>query len=294
LKGNRNNVNSSEVSNRQSDNSSSNSNELLTKDFLRKYIHYAKNRIQPVLSDEAMEIISTSYANMRSRQTKKNLPITARTLETIIRLSTASAKSRLSVSVDEVDVEMAMELMNFVLFHDIGNDDNNNNSSSGRANIPSVLQSMNNQLLTMNSKSGGKQQQQLSSKISSDKENQPPSTAISVYDDLNEDEQWDESMDITADSKISINDLESELRTHFVAIDTTSKRYLEVAALMSELLSAELDSISLNQLMKRLNNNAGPDKQRRRRDAYSHKEILSILLTLELNNRVSSIMHTCM
>ena len=36
--------------------------DFLTKEFLRKYIHYAKNRIHPVLSDEAMQSISAAYA----------------------------------------------------------------------------------------------------------------------------------------------------------------------------------------------------------------------------------------
>ena len=92
--------------------------DLLTKEFLRKYIHYAKSRIHPVLSDDAMESISTAYAGMRAKQSQKNLPITARSLETIIRLSSASAKARLSTSVEEQDVEVAVELMNFVLFHE--------------------------------------------------------------------------------------------------------------------------------------------------------------------------------
>ena len=94
--------------------------DVLTKDFLRKYIHYAKNRVHPVLSEVAMENISTAYADMRAKQSQKNLPVTARSLETIIRLSSASAKARLSPSVDEEDVELATELMNYVLFHEIG------------------------------------------------------------------------------------------------------------------------------------------------------------------------------
>jgi DNA replication licensing factor MCM3 len=94
--------------------------DLLTKEFLRKYIHYSKSRIHPVLSEEAMERISSDYANMRAQQSRRNLPITARTLETMIRLATASAKSRLSQSVDIVDVDAAAELLNFVLFHEIG------------------------------------------------------------------------------------------------------------------------------------------------------------------------------
>ena len=58
---------------------------------------------------------------MRSKQNQKNLPVTARSLETLIRLSSANAKARLSSSVDDEDVETAIELMNFVLFHEIGN-----------------------------------------------------------------------------------------------------------------------------------------------------------------------------
>ncbi|CAE7183929.1 MCM3 [Symbiodinium microadriaticum] len=87
--------------------------DVLTKEFLRKYIHYARNRVKPVLSAEAMEAISSAYAEMRSKQTPKSL-------ETIIRLASAHAKSRLSSSVEEVDVDEALDLMNFVLFHEIG------------------------------------------------------------------------------------------------------------------------------------------------------------------------------
>lgn len=303
LKGNRNLNGSSssgvDASNKWTNNVSS--NELLTKDFLRKYIHYAKNRIQPVLSDDAMEIISTSYANMRSRQSKKNLPITARTLETIIRLSTASAKSRLSVSVDEVDVDMAMELMNFVLFHDIGNEDYNNSSNSrGGINTPSVLQSMNNQLLAMG-KTQGKQQQMSKQ---NEKENQPPSSAMSVYDEMSHEQQHDDDdgQDSNGDnniddSKMNLDDLENELRERYIPFDISSTRYLEVASLMSRLLSADMDSISFEQLVSKLNYTiivSRGDKKKttttatmRRKDFYSNRELLSILLTLEQNNQVS-------
>ena len=94
--------------------------DVLTKDFLRKYIYYAKMRQAPALSDEAMEVISAAYAGMRSKSGMKNLPVTARTLETIIRLSTASAKTRLSRAVEVQDVDCAVELINYVLFHEIG------------------------------------------------------------------------------------------------------------------------------------------------------------------------------
>ena len=48
------------------------------------------------LTGEAMEVIGDYYADLRSQADTNALPITVRTLETIIRLSTAAAKARLS------------------------------------------------------------------------------------------------------------------------------------------------------------------------------------------------------
>jgi len=59
---------------------------------------------------------------MRGRQSRRNLPVTARTLETIIRIASANAKARLSKSVDSCDVDVAVDLMNFVIFHEAGGD----------------------------------------------------------------------------------------------------------------------------------------------------------------------------
>ncbi|KAL1366353.1 hypothetical protein HN51_014191 [Arachis hypogaea] len=95
--------------------------DTLTIKFLKKYIHYAKHRIQPELSDEASEQIATAYAELRSAnsnaKTGGTLPITARTLETIIRLSTAHAKLKLSRQVSKSDVDAALKVLNFAIYH---------------------------------------------------------------------------------------------------------------------------------------------------------------------------------
>uniref|UniRef100_A0A7S1B534 DNA replication licensing factor MCM3 n=1 Tax=Corethron hystrix TaxID=216773 RepID=A0A7S1B534_9STRA len=94
------------------------STEILTQDFLKKYIHYARTRIRPVLTEEARECIAMNYTDMRARMDERTLPITARSLETVIRLSTAHAKSRLGRSVEVEDVEAAMEILSFALYHE--------------------------------------------------------------------------------------------------------------------------------------------------------------------------------
>eukprot|EP00525_Craspedostauros_australis_P010310 CAMPEP_0198133854 /NCGR_PEP_ID=MMETSP1442-20131203/59782_1 /TAXON_ID= /ORGANISM="Craspedostauros australis, Strain CCMP3328" /LENGTH=403 /DNA_ID=CAMNT_0043794989 /DNA_START=27 /DNA_END=1238 /DNA_ORIENTATION=- len=83
---------------------SSTAHDTLQHDFLRKYLRFAK-RLEPELSEEATEFIANEYAEMRCRQDERTLPVTARTLETVIRLATAHAKLRLSHIVAEEATE---------------------------------------------------------------------------------------------------------------------------------------------------------------------------------------------
>jgi DNA replication licensing factor MCM3 len=68
--------------------------ELLKISFLKKYISYAKTTVHPTLTDGARELIVANYTELRGKQADGTvaMPITARSLETIIRLSTAHAK----------------------------------------------------------------------------------------------------------------------------------------------------------------------------------------------------------
>ena len=91
--------------------------------FIKKYIQYAKKRCEPVLTKEASNHVVNTYANLRNEDlhanTRRTSPITARTLETLIRLSTAHAKARLSSRVEESDAIAAEEILKFALFREI-------------------------------------------------------------------------------------------------------------------------------------------------------------------------------
>ena len=91
--------------------------ELLNAEFIKKYIHFAKNRPPPQLSSAARDSIASFYNQIRQAQDQaRSMPVTARALETLIRLSTAHAKLRLSKSVDEDDVTAAFDILKFALY----------------------------------------------------------------------------------------------------------------------------------------------------------------------------------
>ncbi|XP_041466825.1 zygotic DNA replication licensing factor mcm3-like [Lytechinus variegatus] len=89
-------------------------------EFMRKYIHIAKG-MQPQLTREAADCIADEYSKLRSQDATANniaktAPVTARSLETLIRLSTAHAKARMSKTVDLQDAEAAIQLVQFAIF----------------------------------------------------------------------------------------------------------------------------------------------------------------------------------
>ncbi|KAF2732176.1 DNA replication licensing factor MCM3 [Polyplosphaeria fusca] len=101
---------------------SSRRTEVLSIPFIKKYVQYAK-REKPILTKGAADHIVAAYSALRNDElesgTRKTSPITARTLETLIRLSTAHAKSRLSKRVEQKDAEIAEQILRFALFKEI-------------------------------------------------------------------------------------------------------------------------------------------------------------------------------
>merc|ERR1719225_1248855 len=100
-------------------NSRKKTDKIVSVQFMKKYIHIAKC-IRPVLSKEASDMLADEYANLRSDDFEAGVArtqtVTARALETLIRLATAHAKARLSKVVEEQDAEVAIQLVQFAYF----------------------------------------------------------------------------------------------------------------------------------------------------------------------------------
>jgi replicative DNA helicase Mcm len=92
-------------------------------ELLRKYIAYAKRNCFPTMTEAAKAEIRDFYVDLRSRGADEDapVPVTARKLEALVRLSEASARVRLSDDVDVADAERAVRIARHCL-EDIGMD----------------------------------------------------------------------------------------------------------------------------------------------------------------------------
>ena len=93
---------------------------VIPRELFRKYVAYAKQRIVPVLNKEAVAEIENFYIDLRNRPVSsesmvKPIPISARQLEALIRMSEASAKLRLDTSVTRDDARRAIEIIKYYL-----------------------------------------------------------------------------------------------------------------------------------------------------------------------------------
>lgn len=87
-------------------------------DMMKKYLSYAR-RLRPALTDAAFKEIQDFYVKMRNSESGdgkiKAIPVSARQLEALIRLSEASAKIELRDKVTKKDSQRAIELLNYSL-----------------------------------------------------------------------------------------------------------------------------------------------------------------------------------
>lgn len=88
---------------------------------MKRYIAFARQRCHPRLTEAAVNEIKEYYVKMRGgddsgeQQAIKAVPITARQLEALVRLSEASARVRLSEKVTKMDAQRAIELVHYCM-----------------------------------------------------------------------------------------------------------------------------------------------------------------------------------
>ncbi|MBI2125217.1 minichromosome maintenance protein MCM [Candidatus Woesearchaeota archaeon] len=92
----------------------------ISTELMKKYFSYIRNKINPKMSDAAIEEIKEYYVSMRSSGSveeggMKSIPITARQLEALVRLSEAAAKIRIAKTVTKKDAQKAIELIDYCL-----------------------------------------------------------------------------------------------------------------------------------------------------------------------------------
>jgi replicative DNA helicase Mcm len=86
-------------------------------EFMRKYIAYAKQRVFPILTESAIQRIREVYIDIRKQGEGEAaaVPMTARQLEAFVRLAEASARIRLSASVDVEDADRGIRIVQYYL-----------------------------------------------------------------------------------------------------------------------------------------------------------------------------------
>jgi len=93
---------------------------FIPRELFRKYVAYAKQKIKPELTNDAVEEIKNFYVELRNKPVAvesglRPIPISARQLQALIRMAEASAKIRLSKKVTREDAKISIELMKYYL-----------------------------------------------------------------------------------------------------------------------------------------------------------------------------------
>jgi replicative DNA helicase Mcm len=93
---------------------------IIPRELFRKYVAYAKQRVKPVLTDEAVNELRDFYVSLRnapvaSESALRPIPISARQLTSLIRMSEAAAKLKLKDKVTKEDATEAIDLMKYYL-----------------------------------------------------------------------------------------------------------------------------------------------------------------------------------
>uniref|UniRef100_A0A6A7G7J6 DNA replication licensing factor MCM3 n=1 Tax=Hirondellea gigas TaxID=1518452 RepID=A0A6A7G7J6_9CRUS len=254
--------------------------EYLTIEFCKKFFLYAKKKVHPVLGDNVVEFISKSYASLRNDEQVQTLPVTARCLETLIRLSTAHAKLRLSKTVEQVDCDVALEILQFSLNSDaqiksnqkpmnaatggddMSDDDNDDDNDDGKHDE----KNSDDYEISTPSDSSRKRPPSHRGKASPTPQKRPRhgSQAVPVAG----------SQASSSSGQMDISDGEEDCEP----VTVTKERKQEVMKVISKLTRRQNYEISVAEILKAVNTSS--------RKAFSKAETNAILKVLEQENKV--------
>jgi len=101
--------------------------DVIEKDLLKKYVSYCRQKYNPSLTDEAIKEMKDFYVGLRNQPQFGNapnrpIPIGARQLEALVRLSEAHARMRLSRKVEKKDALVAIDIVRSYLL-EVGYDE---------------------------------------------------------------------------------------------------------------------------------------------------------------------------
>ena len=125
----------------------------ISPDMMRKYISYAKRNCKPKLTLDAINEIKNFFVGLRNKRSGdmeekiQAIPISARQLEAIVRISQASAKIRLKDEVTIQDAQRAINLMTSCL-QQVGMDTDTNELDIDRI-VTGITASTRNKIVTL-------------------------------------------------------------------------------------------------------------------------------------------------
>ena len=256
--------------------------DIITRSFLRKYLHYAKKSGTPILSEEAANYISSAWTQLRNRedtelQEFKATPITVRTLETLIRLATAHAKLRLSKGVSKKDCEVAFEMLTYALYHETGKD------------LESEIDEhvAENAKFEKNSKSGKKSVNKSASKgMLVDDDESMPSESESVSFNINATKSEKKSKTQTSAKKSkkgdsAERDVESMLNSNNVAAGPISdqKKKLVYKIIYETLRKNDSEPMLFDELLEKVQKSSEGE-------ISTKSELLDVIFALETENKI--------
>ena len=93
---------------------------IIDRNLLKKYISYVRQKVNPKLDKAAMDEIQEFYVGLRNKGSTgeggvRPIPISARQLEALVRLTEASARIRLSKNANATDARRAIRILRYCL-----------------------------------------------------------------------------------------------------------------------------------------------------------------------------------